>query len=429
VSAAFPIELEDPAARLRARPRTTAMIIAPIDVTAAQPGGIQSFIGGFVKVAPDELGIASVGISSELARPLVGHWRTTEVGHRNVRVISVLSTRESQPRDRIPLSLQFAAGVFRHRTALALPGGILQFHRPGTLLPLFRDRRPKVQIVHHDAAQIVGLVGENRWRFVPALYRSVERLTAAHADAIVVVSESAAADLAERFPGAAGRIAFIPNWVDDEVFALHPPAARINERRALSEAIGAPANAPMILYVGRLEATKDPVLAVRAFAHFARRHPDAHLVMAGIGSLFGAVGGRAARLGTDDRVHLLGPISREAVAGWMNVADALLVSSHSEAGPTSAIEALACGLPVVGTAVGRLPNLVVPRRTGWIAGDRTPAALAAGLDWALRAAGEETRQACAAVARRYAARTVLEPLYELHLRLGHDARAARSSGV
>jgi hypothetical protein len=79
---------------------------------------------------------------------------------------------------------------------------------------------------------------------------------------------------------------------------------------------------------------------------------------------------------------------------------------------------------VVGTAVGRLPQLVRHATTGWIAERRTPEGLVEGLEWSFQADGEQTRQACADAARPYGARSVLEPLYELHLRLGRQARAA-----
>jgi glycosyltransferase involved in cell wall biosynthesis len=421
-SATLPRDARRLAARRRPRETTTAMVIAPVDITTPRPGGIHTFITGFVKFAPEELAVAVVGISANQSHSPLGRWRRENVEGREVQVFSVLRS-DPQKRGRIPLSLRFAVGLARYRRDIR-SAGVLQFHRPGTSLPLVGDGRPKVQIMHHDPSQVLGTIGENRWRLLPDAYRSVERLTARQMDAIVVVSESAAAELALRVPAVVDRISFIPNWVDDTIFALRSQAERLEQRRRMASTIGVKPNGPWVLYVGRLETTKDPALAIDAFALLAQRHPDAHLIVAGAGRLAAETERRAERLGIGRAVHMLGSIQREAIAGWMNAARALIVPSSSEAGPTSAVEALACGLPVVGTAVGRLPQLVRHATTGWIAERRTPEGLVEGLEWSFQADGEQTRQACADAARPYGARSVLEPLYELHLRLGRQARAA-----
>lgn len=421
-SATLPREARRLAAHLRPGETTTAMVIAPVDITTPRPGGIHTFITGFLKFAPEELAVAVVGISADQTQAPVGRWRREDVEGREVQVFSVLSS-DPQKRGRIPLSLRFAVGLARYRRDIR-SAGVLQFHRPGTSLPLVGDGRPKVQIMHHDPSQVLGAIGENRWRFWPAAYRGVERLTARQMSAIVVVSESAAAEFARRVPAVAERICFVPNWVDDTIFSLRSQAERLEQRRRMASIIGAEPDGRWILYAGRLESTKDPALAIDAFALLAQRYPDAHLIVAGTGTLAAETQHRAERLGIGRVVHMLGPIQRESIAGWMNAARALIVPSSSEAGPTSAVEALACGLPVVGTAVGRLPQLVRHATTGWIAERRTAEGLAEGLEWSFEADGEPTRRACAAAARPYGARTILEPLYQLHLRLGRQARAA-----
>jgi len=125
---------------------------------------------------------------------------------------------------------------------------------------------------------------------------------------------------------------------------------------------------------------------------------------------------RAAELGLASRVRLLGVLARPDLARLMNAAEALLVSSLSETGPTTVLEALACGLPVVAPAVGRIPRVVRSGRSGWITTDRRPESFAEGLRWALSAPDGARAAACEAAAP-YRARLVLAPLYDLHFEL------------
>ena len=142
------------------------------------------------------------------------------------------------------------------------------------------------------------------------------------------------------------------------------------------------------------------MLALAAFQSAAQREPGAQLVMAGAGFMRDEVLLAARRRGLARQVHLLGRQSPGELAAIMSGADLLLVSSPSETGPTVALEALACGLPVVASPVGRIPRLVVHGRTGWVASARSAEDLAVGIGWAIRA-GASARTACAAAISPY----------------------------
>jgi glycosyltransferase involved in cell wall biosynthesis len=205
------------------------------------------------------------------------------------------------------------------------------------------------------------------------------------AHALLAVSD----DLRRRFATLAGvpqeRVEEVRNGVD---LARFRPGDRAGARARL----GLPPHAPLVLGVGRLVAAKGFDLAAAAVA---RSGPDVRLVLVGEGPARAAIE-RAAPPG---RLHLLGARGRDDVALAMQACDAFLLPSQREGWPNVVTEALACGLPVVATAVGGIPEILADPVAGELAAAE-PAALAAALHRQL-ARGEQ-RQAIAAYAGRYA---------------------------
>ena len=123
-----------------------------------------------------------------------------------------------------------------------------------------------------------------------------------------------------------------------------------------------PDDAVLFTCVGRLEPQKNPAMLVRAFASL--NDSRAHLVMLGQGSLREWLVSYIRELGLEQRVHLLGhrPEVRECLAG----SDVFVLSSNWEGNPLAVMEAMAAGLPVVGTTVGGVPELVESGRQGFL---------------------------------------------------------------
>jgi len=112
--------------------------------------------------------------------------------------------------------------------------------------------------------------------------------------------------------------------------------------------------------VGRLESQKNPLLLVQAFA--ALNNPRIHLIMLGEGSLREQLAAYIREHGLERRVHLLG--KRNEVPECLAASDVFVLSSNWEGNPLAVMEAMAAGLPVVGTAVGGVPELVESGRQG-----------------------------------------------------------------
>lgn len=120
--------------------------------------------------------------------------------------------------------------------------------------------------------------------------------------------------------------------------------------------LGLPRNVPIIGVIGRLSAVKNQRAAITALSHLTRR--SIHMAIAGDGDERAALEQHVVRLNLRHRVHFLGHL--EGVETFYRAVDCLCLPSHSEGYPLSLIEAQACGLPVVATRVGGVPEAVCP---------------------------------------------------------------------
>jgi D-inositol-3-phosphate glycosyltransferase len=180
---------------------------------------------------------------------------------------------------------------------------------------------------------------------------------------------------------------------------------------------------PLFLAAGRIQALKGLELAVRALPLV---DDVSTLLIAGGPS--GADGAdelarlqRLARdLGVERRVRFLGPQPQRRLADLYRAADALVVCSHSESFGLAALEAHACGTPIVGTTVGGLPTFVREGRSGFLIDRRDPELLAAHLREVL-AAGEPFRRAATESAAPFSWERTAHTLLAQYLRLQGSA--------
>lgn len=192
-------------------------------------------------------------------------------------------------------------------------------------------------------------------------------------DVILANSVEERAQLVRLYGAAADRIEIVPPGVQHAFFA---PGDRAGARRAL----GLDEHAPVLLFVGRIQPLKGLDVAVGALAEL--RCDDTQLVV--VGGPSGAEGTEelervrklAASLGVLDRIRWVDPQPHHLLSTWYRSADVVVVPSRSESFGLVALEAAACGVPVVAAAVGGLRTLVDHGRTGLLVDDRSPAAFA-----------------------------------------------------
>jgi glycosyltransferase involved in cell wall biosynthesis len=388
--------------------RVPLLIVLPADPERMRIGGIASFIRGFVKFAPTDFDFAFIGMTSD--RPL---WRWQQIDLEG-RTIQFLPVAHGGPTGRrlVPAALRFVAALMTHRAQWQCDGWIVSFHRPGTELPFLSSPFPKWRVVHLGLEELQTAGSESRWRRLATLLGALERRAFRKMDRIYVVNESAAERYRARFPEVAGRIEFLPNWADSTIFRPESEERRGILRAELASELRLPPEGPVVLFAGRLEGQKDPLLLAAAFAAFRGRHPTARLLVAGEGSLRPKLERDLQSRQAFGATRFLGTVSRERLAGLMNASDALVIASAFETGPTVGLESLASGLPVVTTRVGEVAGIVERSGAGRVASERNAEGLASALEWVITQPTAVLRERTVTSVAPYLAETVLGRLYD-----------------
>lgn len=162
--------------------------------------------------------------------------------------------------------------------------------------------------------------------------------------------------------------------VSAKTVRLDPPAdtSRIHcsGREAARSALGI-GERPVAFYIGRIADEKRVDVLVDEFAGALDAMPDgALLVLGGTGKRLPGIQRKVERLGLADRVWTLGPLSPDELGDWYSAADICVSASRSETGPLTAVEAMACGCPVVALDAPGFEDRVEHGVNGLLAEDR-----------------------------------------------------------
>lgn len=198
------------------------------------------------------------------------------------------------------------------------------------------------------------------------LFIGVRNCILRRADRFVAQSAAIADELAAQRVKA-GKVRIIPNGVDTGKF--HPADAprRIDLRRKLDIA----PDRTIVVYTGRLVTYKGLPLLVEIWKEIAARFPSADLLLVGseandLCNCEKQLRDFVAANGLDKRVRFTGNVSN--VHEYLQAADAFVLPTENEVFSNAIIEAMACGLPVISTAVGGLRDIVTNDVNGLVIG-------------------------------------------------------------
>lgn len=206
----------------------------------------------------------------------------------------------------------------------------------------------------------------------------------------------------------------------------------------LRVALGIPADSVVLTNVSSLILRKRLDLSLRAFAALRKMLaasggeggsdapiPDVHLLLVGKGPQESALNAMVDELEIRPFCHFFG--ARNDVSDILSDSDILLLTSDAEACPLVVIEAMAAGIPVVSTAAGATPELIVEGETGWVVPPGAEAGLADRL-YALVTRPAMKKQAGLNARARWRQRFQLKHMVGAHCRLYEDLVRAKASG-
>ncbi len=256
----------------------------------------------------------------------------------------------------------------------------------------------------------------------PARRAEAEAAIIACSDAVLASCSVEAEQIKSLYGADPARIEIVHLGVDHALFS---PGDRAQARRAL----GLPTKGPLLAFVGRIQPLKGADVAIRALGMLHRRGlPTSSLVI--IGGPSGPLGVQELHrlhhtvdtLGLDAWVRFVAPQPHELLSSFYRAADLCLVPSRSESFGLVALEAAACGTPVIAAAVGGLTSLVEDSITGYLIEERDPVAYA---DKAGKILGDPDLASALAVAAAASSRSYTWSVAAARLRAIYERLTAR----
>jgi D-inositol-3-phosphate glycosyltransferase len=204
-----------------------------------------------------------------------------------------------------------------------------------------------------------------------------ETQVVAAADSLIANTDAEAASLVSLYEACPDNVSVVSPGVNLKVFTAGAGKA------AAREFVGLPKDAHIITFVGRIQPHKGPEVLIRSIAEMVHHSP--HLRPKLIANIIGGASGvnqseverlkeLVTWLGIDDVVRFAPPVPREDLPQWYRAADLICVPSYSESFGLVALEAQACGTPVVATAVGGLRTAIADGISGVLVDGHDPRA-------------------------------------------------------
>ena len=280
---------------------------------------------------------------------------------KNLEVIYTASLRDpffvGKPMGVIPL------GLFDMKRILATKKiDVIHIQEPGALgiMALFLSKLyhvPTVGAMHFSIEQIIRVVPSLFRPFTAPFTKAYIHLVYPLYTAIMMPTKTVIPSLSSII-GHAEKIHAVSNGVDTALFIPGSGPAVTVRRRYHMDPDGF-----YFSYIGRLDSDKNIETILRALPH---TNSSIHLILAGVGKQVDALRALADTLRVSDRIVWFGKVERPAMIDLYHASDAFVIMSTVETQSLVALQAIACGLPLLAANAGALPELVREGKNGYL---------------------------------------------------------------
>lgn len=289
----------------------------------------------------------------------------------NLEVVRFLVPNVSKLRG---LCFVIQAAPFLFAVSLWRRFDVVHWHNffPDALIALFG--RAKRTVFTNHSSTFLEIYEKGGGRLIQWLTR--------YADKIIGPSRELAEKSCAFFHRQPNDVACIPNGVDTDLFRPLDPDSRRRKREKLFCTYKMGPETSLIVCPRRLEPKNGVRYFVEAVPTIVMRYPQTLCLILGNDAdpeYAKEVRALSRRIGVDGYIKFLGPVPNTEIVSYYQVADVVVLPSLMEATSIAGLEAMACGVPIVGTDVGGIPEIVRDGHNGIIVPPCDPEAIAAAI--------------------------------------------------
>jgi glycosyltransferase involved in cell wall biosynthesis len=281
----------------------------------------------------------------------------------------------------VPLRLKALFNYWlKKKVVLFYKPDVIYAHSPESALPFLIGKKD-VPVVFHQHGSFNPVENTDiawaRNRLFKIIFNLIIQFIYTRADAIIAIDKICYSQATKS--GAAKKTFLITNPVDRALFKPNDKyRLKIRNQLKIAE------QDTVILFAGRLSRKKQVHLIIEALYRGRQKGLDWKLVIAGEGPLKKDLKEQTKRLKLTAWVHFIGSVSNNQIPAIYNSADVVALPSKDEGIPMMLLEALACGIPVVATNVGGIPEIIKSNLNGVIIAEQNADCLFEGIERCLK---------------------------------------------
>ena len=345
-----------------------------------------------------------VGISLN-DRHKIGQWTKRNINGAEFPFFSVGTVGEKSPLDKfVPFRARFVLWLYKFREHILSSGANAIFvQTQESALPFLKYI--DIPIVLRLAGATNPLRGSRffwaRFKILEHIYElCITRCVLPRVTKVIGIN-SECEELCNRL--GVSNYEYIALGVDQSIFFPH-------NKKLSKEKIGFDPNVPVFIFVGRLSQIKGIGLLIDAFSKVLGEFSQAKLLIVGDGEERQNIEKVIYAKGLENSIRMVGSVSRDQLPNLLNASDVFVITSLAEGVPNAMLEAMACGLPVVATSVGGIPEVIKTGFNGILVHTRNSTEVAEGMITAYRKSHLLGTGALSTISESYSMKNVAEAI-------------------